>query len=117
MAGKISYIAPVDTVSGAFGTQKESFSGKCIISNVRKAASQAHPRGHMYFSVLTKTTYKATSGVVAWNNTFKQICAATRQRLKDPSQITQDQIAFAAQDKYKTLYAYVWNSERDKIEG
>lgn len=117
MAGKISYIAPVDTVSGAFGKQSASFSGKCIISNVRKAASQKHPRGHMYFSVLTQTTFKPTANGIAWNNTFKQICAATRQRMKNPSQITQDQIAFAAQDKYKTLYAYVWNSERNKIEG
>lgn len=71
----------------------------------------------MYFSVLTQTTYKPTSNVLAWNNTFAQICEATRARMKDPSQITQDQIAFAAQDKYKTLYAYIWNSERVKIEG
>lgn len=42
---------------------------------------------------------------------FARVTKATRARLQDPSQISADQIAFAAQNKYKTLYQYVFNQE------
>lgn len=109
MAGKINYIAPVDTVSGMFGKRSHSLSGKAIISNVRRRPSQNNPEGLMYFSVLTKTTYRATPNVLAWNQSFAQVCAATRVRMTDPQYIQQDQLAFQNQTTFKTLYSYVWN--------
>ena len=52
-----------------------------------------------------------------WRTTFAQICAATRDRMMDPNHISQDQVDFRMQTKYKTLYQYVWNLMRDEIEG
>ena len=52
-----------------------------------------------------------------WRTTFAQICAATRDRMMDPNHISQDQVDFRQQTKYKTLYQYVWNLMRDEIEG
>lgn len=114
MAGKINYIAPVDTVSGMFG-KRSPFSGKGIISNVRRKASQNNPRGLMYFSVLTKTTYKPSAASLTWQETFKQICVGTHNRMIDPAHISADQAAFMQQSEYKTLYAYVWNQVRREL--
>lgn len=117
MAGKIQYIAPVDSVSGMFGKREHSMSGKAVISNVRRKASQKFPGGHMYFSVLTKSTRGVPSASgLAWQNTFKQVCAATRARIIDPQHIAQDQVEFSKQNKYKTLYAFIWNKMRAEIE-
>ena len=109
MAGRIQYIAPVDTVSGMFGKRSHSMSGKAIISNVRKVPSQKYPGGHMFFSVLTKTTFAGTNVQKEWNITFGQISAATHARMQNPEYIDVDQAGFLNQTKYKTLYAYVWN--------
>lgn len=117
MAGQIKYIAPVDSVSGMFGKREHSFSGKAIISNVRRKASQKYPGGHMYFSVLTKTTFKESVNGNMWRDTFIQICAATRARIINPEYISQDQADFAAQTKYKTFYAFVWNKMKAEIVG
>lgn len=110
MAGKIQFIAPVDTVSGMFGKREHSLSGKAIISNVRRKASQKNPGGLMYFSVLTKTTYKGSAKQSEWQNAFGQISADTRARLLDPSFMASDLAAFKAQSKYVTLYSFVWNA-------
>lgn len=117
MAGQIKYIAPVDSVSGMFGKRENSFSGKAIISNVRMAPSQKHPKGHMYFSVLTRTTFKESELGNMWRDTFTQICRQTRERLRDPNQIATDQAGFVNQTKYKTLYAYVWNKVKAIVIG
>lgn len=116
MAGKINYIAPVDTVSGMFGKRDHSLSGKAIISNVRMKPSQKNPRGLMYFSVLTKTTYKGSSTQTSWQALFAQACNDTRARLKNPTYVDDDLVAFRSQTKYKTLYAYVFNIVLDGIK-
>lgn len=116
MAGKIQYIAPVDTVSGMFGKREHSLSGKAIISNVRRKASQKNPGGLMYFSVLTKTTYKGTQNQSEWQTKFGQISRATRERLEDPTHMAADLAAFAKQTKYVTLYSFVWDAVRGEIE-
>lgn len=118
MAGLIKYIAPVDSVSGMFGKREHSFSGKAIISNVRKTASQKYPGGHMYFSVLTKTTYRGgTAAMISWQETFTRICQQTRERMKNPSTIAQDQADFAAQTKYKTFYSFIWHKMYAEVVG
>ena len=113
----IKTIAPVDSMSGKFGARKDNISGKTIIANVRKAKSNTNEgRPYMYFSVLTKTTASKSVNSLAWRNRFAQICAATRLRLEDPAHISQDQAAFHAQTKYKTLYSFVWNQVKETIE-
>lgn len=109
MSGQIKYIAPVDSVSGMFGKRSHSLSGKAIISNVRTAASQKFPKGHMYFSVLTKTTYGGSPTQKDWNQLFGAISSATHARMINPEYMDVDRAAFAKQTKYKTLYSYVWN--------
>lgn len=117
MAGKIQYIAPVDTVSGMFGKRAHSLSGKAIISNVRRKASQKNPGGLMYFSVLTKSTYKGSANQIEWQNKFSQIAAATRARLEDPQSMASDLAAFAQQSKYVTLYSFVWSIMQEDLGG
>lgn len=116
MAGKINYIAPVDTVSGMFGKRTHSLSGKAIISNVRRKPSQKNPMGLMYFSVLTKSTHKGTEAQTEWNTMFGEISRATRERLEDPALMARDQANFLKQDKYKTLYSFVWAAVQDEIK-
>lgn len=117
MAGKIQYIAPVDTVSGMFGKRAHSLSGKAIISNVRRKASQKNPGGLMYFSVLTKTTYKGTQKQTEWQNEFGEISRTTRERLEDPAFMASDLANFNKQTKYVTLYSYVWSLVQEELGG
>lgn len=116
MAGKIQFIAPVDTVSGMFGKREHSLSGKAIISNVRRKASQKNPGGLMYFSVLTKTTYKGSANQAEWQNKFGEISRTTRERLEDPAFMATDLANFKKQNKYVTLYSYVWAIVQQEIE-
>lgn len=116
MAGKIQYIAPVDTVSGMFGKREHSLSGKAIISNVRRKASQKNPGGLMYFSVLTKTTYKGTQNQTEWQNMFGEISRTTRERLEDPAFMASDLANFKKQSKYVTLYSFVWATVQKELE-
>lgn len=117
MAKFMRTIAPVDSLSGMFGKREHSLSGKAIIANVRKVGGNAVGGApFMYFSVLTKTTYKGTDTQKAWNERFGEISSATRSRLKDPGKITADQLAFRDQSKYKTLYSYVWNEVRKEYD-
>lgn len=116
MAGKINYIAPVDTVSGMFGKRTHSLSGKAIISNVRRKPSQKNPMGLMYFSVLTKTTYKGTQAQTEWQNMFGEISRGTRERLEDPAFMATDLANFKKQTKYATLYSFVWAIVQEEYE-
>ena len=60
----------------------------------------------------TKPTDKET----AWREKFAEICAATRQRMEDPSFMASDQAAFVKQSKYKSLYQFVWNACKVELE-
>lgn len=46
---------------------------------------------------------------------FATVLKATRLRMQNPEQSVSDQMAFAAQTKYKTLYSYVFNQEWKKV--
>lgn len=113
----IKTIAPVDSISGKFGARKDNICGKTIIANVRKAATNTNGgRPYMFFSVLSKTTYKGTAAQMAWGEKFAEICNATRARLMDANKMNADRAAFAAQTQYKTLYSFVWNLVRMEME-
>ena len=70
-----------------------------------------------YTSVHGDRTTPVSASELAWRQTFADICAATRQRMMDPSYIAPDQVAFRNQTKYKTFYQYVWNMVRKEMEG
>lgn len=118
MATYMKTIAPVDTLSGMFGKREHSMSGKAIIANVRLKKSQKNPRGKMYFSVLTRSTYGGgTEAQLAIQRKFTQVAAATHERMQNPTKLPQDQAAFAAQSKYITYYSFIWNLEWAAYEG
>ena len=99
---KVEYVAPVDAVHGKLSKgDKYGFAR-------RKKANNAGERPNFTF-VHTKRTTPVSQEELNRRNAFKQAAIATRERLVDPDQSLMDQIAFAQQTKYKTIYAYVFN--------
>ena len=107
MAGKITYIAPVEKASGKiFGrksrfvavTRKKGIINGCAVTGVRSTP----------MTQLEKKRHKK----------FGDVAKATRARLISPSQATADKAAYAAvKDQYNSLYHYVftqvWNAYED----
>ena len=103
-------IAPVDSMQGMVGKQKDNVCQKAIIFNLRKARTNTNDgKPFQYFSVRSAVGVKQTASQKAWNARFAQIASGTRDRLQDPQHIASDKAAFATQIKYKTLYSYVFN--------
>ena len=99
---KVEYVAPVDAVHGKLSKgDKYGFAR-------RKKANNKGERPNFTFVHTTRTT-APSQNEIARRNAFKQAAIATRARLMDPDQSLTDQIAFAQQTKYKTMYAYVFN--------
>ena len=74
----------------------------------------AHRGQTKYSFVQGKRTKPATEAEKAQRTKFGNVCKRVNQRLKDPSQMVQDQVAFAAQTTYKTLRQYVFALEWEK---
>ena len=96
---KVTYIDPIKSISGKL-TKSHGTS-----YNVRQAPTSnpdmlANPCYTNYRDPHKKV--HLTAGQRAWNETFKEITNATRQRMMDPSYIAPDQVAFRKQTKYKT---------------
>jgi hypothetical protein len=110
---KVTFIDPIKSVSGKL-TKKH-----CVVYNVRQAVTNnedmiRNPNYTAYRDPNKKV--KLTVAQQAWNETFAQICAATRDRMIDPTYLPQDQAAFIKQSKYKTFYQYVWNQVKNEME-
>ena len=106
---KVEYVAPVDAVHGKLSKgDKYGFAR-------RKKPNNNGERPNFTF-VHTKRTTPVSQEEIARRNAFKQAAIATRERLNDPDQSLTDQIAFAQQTKYKTMYAYVFNQCYKKSE-
>ena len=99
---KVEYVAPVDAVHGKLSKgDKYGFAR-------RKKPNNNGERPNFTF-VHTKRTTPVSQEELNRRNAFKQAAIAPRERLNDPDQSLTDQIAFAQQTKYKTIYAYVLN--------
>ena len=99
---KVEYVAPVDAVHGKLSKgDKYGFAR-------RKKPNNNGERPNFTF-VHTKRTTPVSQEELNRRNAFKQAAIATRERLNDPDQSLTDQIAFAQQTKYKTIYVYVFN--------
>ena len=103
MAGKITYIAPVEKASGKiFGrksrfvavTRKKGIINGCAVTGVRSTPmTQLEKKRHKKFGDVSK---------------------ATRARLISPSQAATDKAAYAeVKDQYKSLYHYVFRQVWD----
>ena len=95
--GKVTYQFPVADICGKIGKDAE--------------VGFAHRGNTKYTVKYGKRTTEPSAEELAHREKFKTVLAATRLRLKDPDQSLQDQLAFAKQTKYKSLYRYVFNLE------
>ena len=110
---KVTYIDPIKTISGKLTKSHGT------VLNVRKArtSNQDMIDNPCYTSYRDPSKkVRLTAGQRNWNETFKNICAATRDRMMDPNFLPTDQVGFIRQTKYKTFYQYVWNVVRQEIE-
>ena len=101
MAGKITYIAPVEKASGKIFGKKSRF-----VAVTRKTGQRLNG-----CAVTGVRTTPVTSSEKARRQKFGNVSTLTRERMQDPTRLPQDQQAFAAQSKYKTFYRFVWNME------
>ncbi|MGN1239956.1 MAG: hypothetical protein ACI4TV_03670 [Paludibacteraceae bacterium] len=94
---RVTYEYPIKDICGKIG--KDSTMGF------------AH-RGETKYTVkYGKRTTAVTADEQAQREKFAAVVKATQARMQDPVQAAQDQLAFAAQSKYKSLYKYVFNQE------
>lgn len=111
MATKLKTIAPVDSLSGMFGSRKNNLSETAIIANVHKKGgvkNDAKPFMNFSTRVNSRST-KFSQDELNRQKRFGAISVATKNRLMDPAHLATDQVAFAKQTKYKTLRQYVWH--------
>ena len=111
---KVTYIDPIKSISGKLS--KKHFT----ILNVRTAPTNnpdmiANPNYTVYRDPNKKI--KSTSAQTVWKEKFGLICRLTTARLVDASKLTQDRLAYAKQDKYKTLRSFVWNLVKEEQMG
>ena len=100
--GKVKYQFPVADICG-----KIDKNSRVIFAH----------RGDTKFTVMQgDRSTPATENELRHRALFKTVVINTRQRLKDPDQLLQDQTAFAKQTKYKTLYQFVFNAELEKAK-
>ena len=104
---KVIYIDPIKSVSGKL-TKKH-----CVVYNVRQAATNnpdmlANPNYTAYRDPNKKI--RLTAGQRAWQQQFGEIIKATRIRMENPQYMTTDRAEYAQQTKYKTLWAFVFNT-------
>ena len=104
---KVEYIAPVEAVHGKLAKKDRYGFAK------RKKANNNGER-IAYTFLHTKRSKLPSQDELDRRKRFGEVANNTRQRLNDPDQSLMDQIAFAQQTKYKTIYAYVFNQEYNK---
>lgn len=109
---KVTYIDPVNTVSGKLARRHRT------TYMVRQAATSnpAMLANPCYTTCITKRKTAITQSEVAYRTRFGAICTATRQRMQDASKIAADIAAFKAQRQYTTLYQFVWHQVADSME-
>ena len=96
---KVEYAFPVEKIHGKVAKHHK-------VGFAHRVASKLN-----YTQAYGKRTTKVSQAEVDHRTKFAAVAAATRTRMADPSQMMQDQLAYKAQSKYKSLYQYVFNQE------
>ena len=109
MAGRISYLAPIDTASGKIFGQNQKF-----IAVTRKYGKKL--RGCSVSGERNYNTHPVTSKEAAIRTKFTTVAEAVRARMIDPTKMAADQAAFLAQSKYKRMWGFLWNLEWQAYE-
>lgn len=110
MAKILRTLAPVDSMSGMVGKRDETVSNKAFIINLKKVGN-AHNGGapFMYFSLRQNDRKtKPSTAEIALREKFAQAAKDASARLINPEFIQKDQYDFSKQDKYTSLYGYVF---------
>ena len=123
--GKVKYATGIDYVSGSLAKPKKKDGHSCgtyLLGTHRVAATQNPNCTSLYIreaNVYERTT-PLTSKELDARARFTAVAAAVKARKGDLSQITQDQINFAAQkdqpDGKKTMKAYLWKICGEKYD-
>ena len=123
--GKVKYATGIDWVSGSMAKPKKKDGHSCgtyLLGTHRVAATQNPNCTSLYIreaNVYERTT-PITSKELDARARFTAVAAAVKARKQDLSQITQDQINFAAQkdqpDGKKTMRAYLWKVCGEKYD-
>lgn len=104
---QVDYIAPVEAVHGKLSKQDR-------YGFAKRSAVNGHGNRIAYTFRSGKRSTKPTEDELARREKFSLVLKRTQQRMQDPVQMAQDQLAFAAQSKYKSFYRYVFNQEWNK---
>ena len=108
MAGKITYIAPVEKASGKIFGKKSRF-----VAVTRKTGQRLNG-----CAVTGVRTTPVTSSEKARRQKFGNVSTLTRERMQDPEQLALDQAAYAAvKHQYNSFYHYVFKQVWNEYEG
>lgn len=123
MARKATMIAPVQNIHGYFiKTDGSRFDKKKYGGAPKWYGFVRHYGTKQMFGVRVKVgmTYKTAANEQAAHLRqlkFRSVAMATHERITDPNQKTQDQLAFRAQSKYATMWGFIFKQEWDAYEG
>ncbi len=105
--GIVKFLDPVDYIRG-----------KVSKANTQTIYKRLRSTNRRFTSVREDEDNKpATEAQVAQQAKFKAVVKSTRQRMQDASKMPQDLAAFQKQNRYKTLYGYVFSQEWLAQEG
>ena len=109
MAGKITYLAPVDNASGKIFGMKQSFVAVTrSFGNRRRGCSVTGQRD------LVNHPY--TEKEVSHRSKFATISRMVTARMQDPSKMVEDQQAFREQSEYDTMRKFLWHLIAAELE-
>lgn len=120
---KVEWSAGIDSVSGALskpGSNPQHSCNKMLLGTHRVAATENPNCNRLFLRKKVKRSTPLTSNELDARARFSAVAAAVKARKSDLSQITNDQIAFAAQKDTaggkKTMKAYLWKVCGDEYD-
>ena len=120
---KVEWSAGIDSVSGALskpGSNPQHSCNKMLLGTHRVAATENPNCNRLFLRKKVKRSTPLTSNELDARARFSAVAAAVKARKSDLSQVTNDQIAFAAQKDTaggkKTMKAYLWKVCGDEYD-
>ena len=111
----VTYSSGIDHVSGALSKPKNDGQHSCekmLLATHRVAATTSNKCNRLYLREPVKRTTPLSAKELQARARFTAVAAAIKTRTEDLSQITDDQIAFAAQKNMpggkKTMTSWYW---------
>ena len=119
----VEWSAGIDSVSGALSKPGKNGQHRCakmLLGTHRVAATENPNCNRLFLRKKVKRSTPLTSNELDARTRFSAVAAAVKARKSDLSQITNDQIAFAAQKDTaggkKTMKAYLWKVCGDEYD-